>query len=221
MPPLARLSANPARLITLEGADGVGKSTQTNRLVARLKTHGIDAIATREVGGCPQAETLRDVWLRQENGYWDPWAEVLIVMAARREHWVRTIAPAIARGCWVVCDRFIDSTRVYQGLAGGLGLDAINRLWQQVVPNCEPDLTLVLDLPIESAQNRLIERGDRDRFQERGTPYALKLREAWHILAAQEPERIKIIDASGTAETVTERLWRVLYARSFISSSSS
>lgn len=153
----------PGRLITLEGGEGAGKSTQAKLLLQRL-THelGIDVVQTREPGGTPGAEAIREVLVNGPVDRWTATSEALLMIAARVDHYTRLIAPALAAGHWVVCDRFMDSTMAYQGLAGGLGADVIDTLHRAVLPGVVPDLTLVLDLdPALGLQRALARTGDR------------------------------------------------------------
>lgn len=199
------------RFITLEGGEGAGKSTQVKRMVDSLAARGIRAIATREVGGAPGAEDIRSLWLSKPQGFWEPMTEVMLIMAARREHLSRTIWPALEAGVWVVSDRFIDSTRAYQGLAMGLGVEKIDAVYRQIADDFWPDLTLVLDLPVESGLQRMASRGGQaDRYEKQDTAFHQSLRDAFMVLAKQEPARIKIVDASvgvdDVAAAIDERL---------------
>ncbi|HAX91415.1 MAG TPA: dTMP kinase [Rhodospirillaceae bacterium] len=184
------------RFITLEGGEGAGKSTQAAQIVAYLTQRGIKAIATREVGGAPGAEDIRSLWLSKHQGFWDPLTEVLLIMAARREHLTKTILPALEAGVWVISDRFVDSTRAYQGIGLGLGVEVIDALYHHVAGDFWPDLTLVLDLPVEAGLSRMTARsGAADRYEQQDVAFHETLRAAFLQLAAQEPQRIAIIDA--------------------------
>lgn len=196
-----------ARFITLEGGEGAGKSTQVKRLVETLKKKGIEAIATREVGGAPGAEDVRNLWLSKPEGYWDSMTEVMLIMAARREHIVRTIQPALKRGVWVVSDRFVDSTRVYQGVGLGLGIDKIDAVYDAIAGDFWPDLTLYLDLSVEKGFDRMRARaGTQDRYEKKEAAFHERLRKAFIDLARKETERFRVIDAAKDADTVARNI---------------
>ncbi len=185
------------KFITLEGGEGAGKSTQATLLANVLRTEGVEVVQTREVGGSPSAEKIRDLWLMQQEGYWDPMTEIFLIMAARREHLVKTIFPALARGAWVVCDRFIDSTRAYQGIGLGLGIDKVDKSYALIAPAFEPDLTLLLDLPVDIGLARMASRGGQDdRYQQKKLEFHQKLRDAYLWLAKKYDSRFHIVDAS-------------------------
>ncbi|MDD4615504.1 MAG: dTMP kinase [Alphaproteobacteria bacterium] len=195
------------KFITLEGGEGAGKSTQTTLLANFLRNEGLDVVQTREVGGAPSAEVLRDVWLDKKEGYWDPITEIFLIMAARREHLVKTVFPALARGAWVVSDRFVDSTRAYQGIGLGLGLDKVDKSYDLIAPGFEPDLTLLLDLPVNVGLARMASRGGHDdRYQQKKSDFHEKLREAYLTLARKYDSRFRIIDASMGQSAVTAAL---------------
>lgn len=203
------------RFITFEGGEGVGKSTQIRRLVARLASEGREVVATREPGGSPGAEAIRDMVLRGAADRWSPVTETLLMYAARRDHIERVIRPALARGAWVVCDRYADSTRAYQGAAGGADPGLIAAMEQYVLEEVRPDLTLVFDLDPELGLARAVDRaGAEMRFESKGAAFHARLRQAFLEIAAREPERCVVIDANGTidqvetsvAEAVAERL---------------
>ncbi len=186
------------KFITFEGGEGAGKSTQVKLLAAFLRGKNIDAVETREVGGSPSAEAIRDLWLKPKDGTWDVLTEVLLISAARREHLTKTVFPALARGAWVICDRFADSTRAYQGIGLGLGLETVDDIYRKVAPGFEPDLTLLLDLPVEAGLARIKKRGGQDdRYQQKNVDFHKKLRDAYLSLAKKYAERFRIIDASG------------------------
>ncbi|MGB9152893.1 MAG: dTMP kinase [Alphaproteobacteria bacterium] len=191
------------KFITLEGGEGAGKSTQIKRLADFLRAQGIQTVQTREVGGAPSAEAIRELWLTQSEGHWDALTELLLIMAARREHLVKTVWPALERGDWVISDRFNDSTRAYQGIGLGLGLEVIEELYRRIAPNFEPDLTLLLDLPIEAGLARMTARGGQDdRYQQKDKSFHQKLRDAYLSLAQKDAHRFRVIDASGNADIV-------------------
>ncbi|MDD3181503.1 MAG: dTMP kinase [Alphaproteobacteria bacterium] len=191
------------RFITLEGGEGAGKSTQVAYLVAFLKSRGIQAVATREVGGAPGAEDIRQLWLSKPQGYWDPLTEVFLIMAARREHVKKTILPALEAGIWVISDRYIDSTRAYQGIGLGLGIDKIDSIYHQIAGDFWPDMTLLLDLPVATGLARMAARsGKTDRYEQQDTSFHETLRHAYLKLAASEHSRFVTIDAACDAATV-------------------
>ncbi len=202
---------NKGRFITLEGGDGAGKSTQVKRLVENLKKRGIEAIATREVGGSPGAEEIRKLWLSKKAGFWDPMTEVLLIMAARREHLTRTILPAINRGVWVVSDRYVDSTRAYQGVGLGVGVPKIDAIYKEIAGDFWPDLTLFLDVSVEKGLNRLEDRaGKKDRYEKQEMAFHETLRSAFLKLAKAEPKRFRIVDASKDEDRVSELIEKTL-----------
>jgi len=189
----------------LEGGEGSGKSTQSKHLAEFLRNRGLDVVQTREVGGSPSAEAIRDLWLTKGEGYWDAQAELLLIMAARREHLAKTVFPALDRGAWVISDRFADSTRVYQGMF--MGLDAVEEIYNFIAPNFSPDLTLLLDLPVEEGLSRMTKRGGQDdRFQQRNIDFHQKLREAYLTLAKNHKNRFRIIDAAQDAQSVSANI---------------
>ncbi len=185
------------KFITFEGGEGSGKSTQVKLLCDFLRKKDLDVVQTREVGGAPSAEAIRELWLAPKDGHWDPLTELLLISAARREHLVKTVFPALDRGAWVVCDRFADSTRAYQGIGLGLGLDVVEEIYQRIAPKFEPDLTLLLDLPVEMGLSRMRKRGGQDdRYQQKNLDFHVELREAYLTLAHTFTDRFRIIDAS-------------------------
>ena len=198
------------RFITLEGGEGVGKSTQAHALLAALTARGIDCIVTREPGGTAGAEAIRALLLGGDDDRWSARAEALLFAAARTDHVDKLIRPALAGGRWVLCDRFIDSSLAYQGGAGELGIDAVRAINAFGVGDCLPDRTLVLELDGGSA--RALERdGDRsDRIGGRAADYHQAVSAAFQEIAAAEPERVRLVDAAGTPETVTQRLLEAL-----------
>lgn len=193
--------------ITLEGGEGAGKSTQTRLLAEHLKTLGHEVTQTREVGGAPSAEDIRELWLGKGEGHWDALTELLLISAARREHLVRTIWPAMERGAWVISDRFADSSRTYQGMGLNMGLDIVNKLTHIVAGDFEPDLTLLLDLPVETGLARMASRrGPDDRYQQKNIAFHQTLRDAYLKLASENPQRIAVIDASKDTDSVAQAI---------------
>ena len=194
------------RFVTLEGGEGVGKSTQARRLAEALRASGRDVVLTREPGGSTGAEAIRKLLLHDEA--WGPGAEALLFAAARADHVERTIRPALARGAWVVCDRFLDSSRAYQGVAGDVGDADILALHRIGSAGLLPDLTLLLALPDADAAARAAARdaGDPDLIGGRDVAYHARVNAAFRSFAAAEPARFRLVDASGSEEAVTARL---------------
>ena len=202
------------RFITLEGGEGAGKSTQARRLAEALRADGHEVVLTREPGGSPGAETLREVLVNGEADRWTPTAEALLMYAARSDHLDRLIRPALARGAWVISDRFADSSRAYQGVAGGLDPDFIEALDRGVVGDDQPDLTLIFDLPVEAGLARAAGRGAAEaRFEGKGAAFHERLREGFAAIAKAHPERCVMIDADAAPDAVFERLWAVVKER--------
>lgn len=201
--------------ITLEGLDGVGKSTQARRLAEALRAAGHAVVATREPGGSPGAEAIRRLLVEGEAGRWSPTTELLLFTAARRDHLERVLLPALAEGGVVVCDRFADSTRAYQSAArsGGVGAGMVDTLHHLCIGH-DPDLTLILDIdPAIAAARGATRGGGEDRFEQFGLPFQTRLREAFSTIAADNPERCALIDADGDPETVFARLCAAVGAR--------
>jgi dTMP kinase len=199
--------------ITLEGIDGTGKSTQGRLLAGRLRAIGREVVETREPGGAPGAEEIRRLLVEGAPGRWSRETEALLFTAARRDHVERVIAPALARGAVVVCDRYVDSTRAYQGEGGRRELvDALHRL----AIGLDPDLTLVLDLEparaLARAQGRATQPGE-DRFERKGQAFQARLRAAFLAIAAAEPGRCVLIDASQPADAVADAVWAAVSPR--------
>lgn len=200
--------------ITFEGGEGAGKSTQIGRLAASLAKVAIDALVTREPGGAPGAEAIRRLLLEGEDERWDPISESLLHFAARREHMERRIAPALAEGRWVLCDRFADSTMAYQGYGHGVDLDALAALYRFTVGDRRPDLTLVLDLPVEEGLARASSRGGAaDRYERRDLTFHRRLREGFLAIARQSPDRCVVIDASAPPDTVADAVRDCVFTR--------
>lgn len=196
------------RFIALEGGEGAGKSTQARLLAAALVARGLDAVMTREPGGTPGAETIRGLLLGTGGEGWGPRAEALLFAAARADHVERLIRPAIAAGQWVVCDRFVDSSRAYQGGASGIGDAAILELHRIGSEGLLPDLTLLLEVPPALATERLSARDgeDADRIGGRGDAYHARVAAAFSRFADEEPRRFARIDAGSGAEEVHDRI---------------
>jgi dTMP kinase len=200
--------------ITFEGGEGAGKSTQVRRLADRLARSGRDVVATREPGGSPGAEAIRALLVQGEADRWSPVTETLLMYAARRDHIERVIAPALARGAWILCDRFADSTRAYQGAAGGTDPAFIGMLEAQILGDVRPDLTLVLDLPAAAGLARAGSRGDAEgRFESKGVAFHERLRRAFLDIVAAEPGRCALIDAAQSPEAVEAAIWGAVSTR--------
>jgi dTMP kinase len=204
------------RFITFEGGEGSGKSTQVATLVKRLGTLGVGVMATREPGGSTGAEAIRHVLLSGAAQPLGAYAEAILFAAARDDHVSQTIRPALDRGQWVISDRFADSTRVYQGVLSNVDARLIARLETLTVGDVRPDLTFVLDLPAEVGLERAARRrgnGAGDRFESEALDFHRKLREAYLELAAREPDRCAVIDATAAPDTVADAVWAVVNAR--------
>jgi dTMP kinase len=193
------------RFISLEGGEGVGKSTQVRALGQALQARRIDVLVTREPGGSEGAETIRRLLLNEDEK-WDAEAETLLFAAARADHVQKTIAPALEAGRWVLSDRFVDSSLAYQGGAGGLGIETVRAINAFAIGQYFPDRTLVLmvDGGAERAEAR--DSGRSDRIGGRGADYHHKVNVAFRLIATEEPERVRLVDASGAPEAVTQRL---------------
>jgi dTMP kinase len=200
--------------ISFEGGEGVGKSTQIRTLAARLEGLGHPVALTREPGGSAGAECLRDLLVRGDADRWSPIAETLILYAARADHLERCIRPALANGAWVLCDRFADSTRAYQGAGGGTSTEVIAVLEQAVIGRDWPELTLILDLPVEAGLARAAQRGGAEqRFESKGVAFHERLRAGFLEIAAAEPQRCRVIDAGAAVEEVAEAVWAAVRDR--------
>lgn len=209
--PLSQLSSL-GRFITLEGGEGVGKTTNVRFLVEHLQARGLEVVQTREPGGSPQAERIRELLLAPADE--DPLvadAELLLMFAARAQHLATTIIPALARGAVVVCDRFTDATYAYQGAARGLAPERIHVLEQFVQKGLQPNLTLLLDMPVEAARGRVEARGKPlDRFEHEAAAFFEKVREGYLARASQSAGRMVIIDASKSLDEVQTQLTSTL-----------
>ena len=195
------------RFIVFEGVDGAGKGVQSRLLLAALQNSGREIILTREPGGSPGAEEIRRLIVEGDVMRWDDMTELLLIYAARRSHLVETIWPALARGAWVISDRFADSSRAFQGVAGALGLDTVEAVHSQVVGDFMPDLTLILDLDPAVSLGRADARGGHeDRFEQKGIEYQRRVREGFRQLAAMTPDSRILVDASGTVAEVHRQI---------------
>lgn len=195
------------RFITLEGGEGVGKSTQNRRLAEALIQRGIDVVTTREPGGTEGAEAIRGLLMSGGQDRWNDATEALLFAAARADHVDKLIRPSVTAGKWILCDRFVDSTRAYQGGAGGISDADILDLHRVGSGGLLPDRTIVLDLPVEEGARRAAARSaETDRMGAKGADYYNRVAARFRDLAAKEPERFRIIDASGTPDDVTTRI---------------
>ncbi len=196
------------KFITLEGGEGVGKSTQATRLADALRGQGVEVVVTREPGGTAGAEAIRHLLMTGDEDRWSARAEALLFAAARADHVEKVIRPALERGAWVICDRFIDSTRAYQGGAGGVSDDDILALHKVGSGGLMPDRTVLMWLPPEVAASRAFDRdkGRGDRFGDKGPEYHARLMVAFEDFALTEPYRFRIVDAVGNIESVTAAL---------------
>lgn len=202
------------RFITFEGGEGAGKTTQLKLLAEALTQAGIEVVTTREPGGSKGAEAIRALLVTGEVDRWDAETEALLHTAARRDHLVRTVWPALERGAWVVCDRFADSTLAYQGYGHGLALDFIQSLTKLAIGGFAPDLTLILDLPVAAGLNRAIGRGGPDdRYERMGTAFHERLRQGFLDIARRDPDRCALIDATAGAQSVHQAVVRVVKSR--------
>lgn len=197
----------PRKFITFEGGEGAGKSTQIQRLAGRLRDAGGTVLVTREPGGTPDAEEIRALLTAGEAHRWDGIAETLLHLAARRQHLARLVTPALARGEWVLCDRFYDSTRAYQGGGQGVSRATIDCLHEAVLDGLHPSLTLVLDIPPEAGLARARARGDAGRYERWPVERHASIRNAFLEIAASEPARCRVIDATLDIDTVAAEIW--------------
>jgi len=196
------------RLITLEGGEGAGKSTQARRLAERLREAGIDVVVTREPGGTEGAEAVRALLVEGDADRWSAAAEACLVNAARADHVERLIRPALAAGIWVICDRFVDSTLAYQGAGKGLADSALRNLHHVATQDLWPDLTLILDIAVEAGLARAAgRRGGEGRFEGHDIGFHLRVTQGFREIAAAEPNRCKLIDGGATADAVAAAIW--------------
>jgi dTMP kinase len=206
------------RFISFEGGEGAGKSTQIKLLAARLAGAKLRTIVTREPGGSPGAEIIRHLVLSGMGKLLGPEAETLLFAAARDDHVHTVIEPALKQGIWVLCDRFSDSTRVYQGILGNVSPAILSAMQRVTIGDLKPDLTVILDVPVEVGLQRAAARRGADaadRFEAEGIKFHQELREAYRQIAAAEPERCVLIDATAEPDTVATNIWSVLHDRFF------
>lgn len=215
VPTRVYIRAMAGRFITFEGGEGAGKSTQIRRLAARLETAGLAVVCTREPGGTPAAEAIRQFILGGRATAMGPEGEALLFAAARADHVANVIRPALERGNWVLCDRFTDSTRVYQGVEGGVATETLDALERVAVGPTRPDLTLILDVPAEVGFRRVRARqsatGDGpDRFDSDELGPHERRRQAYLDLAARDPLRYRVVDASRSEAEVADQIWQAV-----------
>ena len=194
------------RFITLEGGEGAGKSTQVKALAEVLRSRGIDVLVTREPGGSEGAEKIRELLLTGDDERWGAQAEALLFAAARADHVEKTVRPALEEGRWVLSDRFVDSSLAYQGGARELGIEAVRAVNAFGIGDCFPDRTLILALAEGGARARARDNEESDRIGRRPEGYHQRVDLAFRLIAAEEPGRVRLVDASGTPREVTERL---------------
>lgn len=214
-------SRAPARLpfITFEGGEGAGKSTQIALLGDRLVNAGYKTVRTREPGGSASAEDIRNLLVTGEADRWTPMSECLLHFAARVDHVEKVIKPALKRGEWVLCDRFADSTRAYQGYAQGLGIETVERIYRLTIGKFAPGLTLILDIPVEvgleRAHARETDNGSaaETRYEKLGLDFHKRLREAFRTIATKNSGRCHIVDATGSPEDVAQRIADIVSSR--------
>jgi dTMP kinase len=200
------------RFITLEGGEGVGKSTQLTRLANAIRARGHEVVTTREPGGTPGAEAIRELLMTGDEDRWSPRAEALLFAAARADHVGKFIRPALERGAWVLCDRFIDSTRAYQGGASGISDTDVLSLHAIGSDGLMPDRTLVLELPVIEGQSRTAKRDGnfKDRMGARDSEYYQKVTSSFRMFADDDPSRFRRVIATGSEEEVTAQLLAAL-----------
>jgi dTMP kinase len=214
MPADEPLLRRPGRFITLEGGEGAGKTTQRDRLVDWLRQGGLHVVSTREPGGSPGAEEIRRLLVEGGTGRWDAMTEALLHLAARRDHVQRMVKPALEGGEWVVSDRFTDSTVAYQGYGHELGADTIEALVVAAQINLQPDLTFILDIPVAAGLARTVGRGGaEDRYERMGGAFHERLRAGFLAIAASDPRRCAVIDATQPIDAVTAAIRKTVAER--------
>lgn len=211
-----------ARFLTFEGGEGAGKSTQIRLLANWLETQGVEVLLTREPGGSPGAELIRDLLLKGAVDRWLPISEALMLAAARADHIERTIKPALEAGKWVLCDRFYDSSVAYQGAGRGVGIEEVQHIQKIAFGDMRPDLTLILDLPVEIGLKRALAREGaksdmEDRFERMERSFHETLRQAFLSIAEQEPERCVVLDADQAIEPLQENLRTIIMDKALLS----
>lgn len=213
MSTLPHIPHSRGRFIVFEGGEGAGKSTQVKALVARLRAAGLEVVQTREPGGSEGAEALRDLLVQGEAGRWSPMSELLMMYASRSDHLEKVIRPALARGAWVVCDRFADSSRAYQGAGGGVAPYFIEQVDTAVVGETQPDVVIIMDMPVQPGLARAASRQDKEnRFESKGLAFHERLRQGFLERAVSVPERYRIVNADQTIETIRDQVWSEVIA---------
>ena len=208
------MSAARGRFVTFEGGEGAGKSTQVRLLAQWLEQRGLVVRTTREPGGTPGAERIRSLLVEGEAADWTPMTEALLNYAARREHVARVIAPALAQGQWVLCDRFADSTMAYQGFGHGLGRKPVEALHRTAIGRLAPDLTIVLDIPVrEGLARAAVRRGREDRYENMALEFHERVRRGFRAIARREPRRCVVLDARLAPEILQENIQRIVARR--------
>jgi dTMP kinase len=201
------------RFISFEGGEGAGKTTQLKRLAEALRGKGIDVVETREPGGTPGAEAIRSLLVTGAEDRWDALTELYLLNAARRDHVERLIRPALDAGAWVITDRFVDSTRVYQGVAKGLNDSIVLKHHAEATNDLWPDLTLILDVPPEAGLARTRGRsGNEDRFEHESLQFHKALREGFLSISEDEPLRVAVINTETSPDRVAAEVWRATVA---------
>jgi dTMP kinase len=201
------------RFISLEGGDGSGKSTQAKLLAAALGKRGIASLVTREPGGSPGAEDIRALVLNGDPGRWDAMTETLLMFAARHDNVERSIKPALAAKKWVICDRFTDSTYAYQGAGGGLARETIRRMETLALDDFSPNLTLILDVPVEIGLARTQGRKADMRFEGFDLAFHTRMRNCYLAIAKRDRERCVVIDASADEGAIAQAIWKTVAKR--------
>ncbi|WGF90614.1 dTMP kinase [Marinivivus vitaminiproducens] len=206
-------TARRAPFITFEGGEGGGKTTQIARLAETLRARNIAVETTREPGGTDGAELIRDLLVHGPTDRWLPLTETMLHVAARHEHVARRIRPALEQGRWVLCDRFLDSTRIYQGVAAGVAMETIDALHRLALDGLVPDLTLILDLASEAGLSRRARAGGAERYERMGAAFHQRVRDGFRALAESQPERCVLIDANRSKEQVAADIWLTVRTR--------
>lgn len=198
------------KFITIEGGEGAGKSTNIEFIKGYIEDNGIDLVCTREPGGTLYAEKIRDLLLSHEAESLAPNAELLLIFAARAQHLSEFILPALERGQWVLCDRFTDATYAYQGAGRNLGYEPVSTLETFVQGDMRPDLTLILDIPVELGMSRVEQRGEKDRFETEQIEFFETIRQAYLNVAAENSQRYKVIDTSQSLQQVQQDIAAII-----------
>ena len=201
------------RFITLEGGEGAGKTVQAARLRDALEARGVGTVLTREPGGSPGAEEIRGLLVSGPVERWEPLAEAMLHAAARRDHLLHTIEPALERGLWVISDRFVDSMIVYQGYGQGADLDVLQRLSDLSLGGFEPDLTVVLDIPVAEGLWRAAARAGSNRYERMGTEFHERVRQGFLTRAEADERRYAVVDATADADTVSRAILEIVASR--------